>query len=333
MGNDLISVIVPVYNVEKYLKLCIDSILCQTYSNLEIILVDDGSSDRSPEICDRYAEQDLRIKVIHKKNEGLSATRNAAAKIAQGKYIAFIDSDDYITKDYIESLYSLICKYHAEIAVCRFVYVYGDKEDMVDGKVGEYVYNCTEALKTLFLENEFGHFSHQKLFLTEIVKKHPYPVGKIYEDVATTYLMFEETKTVAYTQCQLYYYRQRPGSIISQTNKTRFDIIEHIDTIQQNIQKQFPEILPYTEVLKVFYYLHTLARLPYGDRFQPIRSKINTYIRKNRWKFIRSDMISKRVKMQLLITLFGERIYKRVWLEKEKRRQRRIQNIRTGESR
>lgn len=321
MRNDLISVIVPIYNVELYLQKCIDSILNQTYSNLEIILVDDGSTDSSSIICDMYLEKDNRIKVIHKKNGGLSNARNIGVKNAQGKYVAFIDSDDYISEDYIESLYRLICEYSADISVCRFRYVFGDVEDQIDGKKKEFKYDKIEALKVLFLEREFGHYAHQKLFSKELAEKYPYPENTVYEDVANTYLKFEDAKVVAYTQRQLYFYRQRPGSIISQINKTNFDVIDHVDEIQNHIKENLPEILSYTEGLKVFYYLHTLARLPYEDKFEFLRAKIKKYIRENRWKLMKSNKISRKLKIQLLLSIFGEKTYKKVWQKKEIKKQ------------
>ena len=119
MNTSLITVIVPVYNVEGYLEACVESIRNQTYQNLEIILVDDGSSDRSGEICDRFAIKDSRIVVLHKVNEGQSSARNIALDRATGEYIAYVDSDDCVTKDYIEYLYSLLVKYHADMSVCE----------------------------------------------------------------------------------------------------------------------------------------------------------------------------------------------------------------------
>ncbi len=120
MEDKLISIIIPVYNVERYLRECIDSIIAQTYKNLEIILVDDGSSDKSGEICDEYSKKDSRIKVIHKKNGGLSDARNVALDIAKGDYIGFIDSDDYIEKDMFQILYNLAEEYNAEISSISF---------------------------------------------------------------------------------------------------------------------------------------------------------------------------------------------------------------------
>ena len=115
--EDLISVVVPIYNVENYIKKCVDSILSQTYKNLEIILVDDGSPDNCPQICDEYAQKDNRIKVIHKENGGLSDARNAGIDISKGKFITFIDSDDYIEKDYVEVLYNSIKENASDMAI------------------------------------------------------------------------------------------------------------------------------------------------------------------------------------------------------------------------
>ena len=126
MKNLLVSVIVPIYNVEKYLRKCVDSILNQTYKNLEIILVDDGSPDNCGNICDEYALSDSRIRIIHKKNGGLSDARNAGLDIARGNYILFVDSDDYIDETMVEKLYEALEKEKAEMSLCSFVYVNDD---------------------------------------------------------------------------------------------------------------------------------------------------------------------------------------------------------------
>ena len=124
MEEELISVILPIYNVEKYLEKCLKSVINQTYKNLEIILVDDGSKDNSPQICDEYAVKDKRIVVIHKSNGGLSDARNAGIEIAKGKYITLIDSDDYVEKDYVQFLYQLIKENNAEMSICSHTVLY-----------------------------------------------------------------------------------------------------------------------------------------------------------------------------------------------------------------
>lgn len=124
--NELISIIIPVYNVEKYIGKCIDSLIKQKYDNLEIILIDDGSSDNSGEICDKYAKKDKRIKVIHKKNSGQADSRNIGISKASGKYIGFVDSDDYIDKDYYNRLYKTLVKNNADVVTCKYQNVYND---------------------------------------------------------------------------------------------------------------------------------------------------------------------------------------------------------------
>ena len=133
--KDLISVIIPVYNVEKYINRCVDSVIHQSYTNLEIILVDDGSPDNCPTICDNYSKQDSRIKVIHKKNGGLSDARNVGIEHSKGKYITFIDSDDYISNDYVEILYKLITKYNSKIAVADN-YIFYEDGNIYDNSTG-----------------------------------------------------------------------------------------------------------------------------------------------------------------------------------------------------
>ena len=181
LDKDKISVIVPVYNVEKYLSKCIDSILSQTYKNLEIILVDDGSPDSSPKICDKYKERDNRIKVIHKKNGGLASARNAGMDIATGKYIGFVDSDDMIAEDMYEVLLENMIKSNAEIAVC---YKTDILENLQTGKGIVEELNKTQALKKMVLGIEFGSHACDKLFKREIlVSDIRFPEGKTYEEL------------------------------------------------------------------------------------------------------------------------------------------------------
>ncbi len=314
--NACVSIIVPVYNVEIYLEKCLQSIINQSYKNIEIILVDDGSTDVSGQICDDYAKKDHRIKVIHQKNSGLSAARNTGTVAAIGQYITYIDSDDYISCDYIETLYSLIEKKHADISICRFRYVYGIDEEDTDGKDATFIYNKEEALKVLLSEKEFGHYTHQKMFKKEIVQKYPFPEGKIYEDIATTYLYFSEANMVAYTQRQLYFYRQRPGSIITGAydKKSKFDVLNTLDKMQYYFDVNYPDIAEYVLVPKMFYYLHTFARLPENKTLYPEeRKRIKQFIINNRFKSLRFNDMPKSTKKKILLSFMGEKIYRKVW--------------------
>ena len=228
--NDLISVIVPIYKVEKYLDKCIESIINQTYYNLEIILVDDGSPDKCGEICDKYALQDDRIVVIHKENGGLSDARNKGLKVSTGKFISFIDSDDFISVNYFEYLYSLLKKYNADISVV-LPYKFSNYDEIkinnTGGKVT--VYNASEALITMLYQKKFDNAAWGKLYKKDVVKNIEFPVGKLYEDIGTTYKYLLNSKKVVFGNERLYYYLQRNDSIMGKPFR-----IQEMDYIYQS---------------------------------------------------------------------------------------------------
>lgn len=215
--NDKISIIVPIYNVEKYLPKCIDSIVGQTYRNLEIILVNDGSPDNSRAICEDYASKDARIKVVNKENGGLSDARNAGLAVATGDYISFIDSDDYIHEDYCGNLMSLMVKHNADMAQCEFLKVYHsiDTFDSEESNENITVLSSLEALNNLFNEQYVNSVVvWNKLYKRNLFKNIEFPKGKVHEDEYTTYKVLFETKKVVCTSQQMYYYLQRSDSIM-----------------------------------------------------------------------------------------------------------------------
>lgn len=208
----LISVIVPIYKVEAYLRQCIDSILVQTYKNLEVILVDDGSPDYCPEICNEYAEKDDRIRVIHKENGGLSDARNAGIVCAHGEYISFIDSDDWILPDMLEYLYKGIETYEADITVCGYFDCYG-KRMSTTYRQDIQIFTGHEAVEALLLL-KFPNFAWNKLYKKELWSKESrFPKGKVYEDVRTIYRLIDPDTTVAVLPEARYCYRKRSDSI------------------------------------------------------------------------------------------------------------------------
>lgn len=213
----LISVIVPVYKVESYLDQCVQSILNQTYKNMEIILVDDGSPDNCGAICDEYQKRDSRIVVLHKQNEGLSAARNDGVKISQGQYITFIDSDDYVHERYVEYLWQLIEKYNADISVGGRIQVDED-ENEIEIKIlkqpdKDVVLNNMEAIEAACYGKILSFSAWAKLYKRNIVEEHPFPVGKLYEDLATFYKMADSSNKVVIGTEKIYYCKQRNGSI------------------------------------------------------------------------------------------------------------------------
>lgn len=213
MIDDLISVIIPVYNVEKYLKECLDSVINQTHKNIEIILIDDGSTDNSGKICDEYRKKDDRIIVIHKSNEGLSSARNDGLIHAKGKYIQFIDSDDYVNRDMLEITYSIIKKYNADVVTFSH-YILNDGKAICDCSKEEKVLNKMEAMKELLLDNKIRNYSWEKLWKKELFQDIKFPEGKKFEDIATTPFLFEKANKIILYDYPQYYYRQRQGSIL-----------------------------------------------------------------------------------------------------------------------
>ena len=187
--KDLISVIIPVYKVEEYINRCIDSVINQTYKNLEIILVDDGSPDGCPKICDEYAKKDSRIRVIHKQNGGLSDARNVGIDNANGKYITFIDSDDWIPIDSINILYKNLINTKSEISSGCLLEVFSDNRKNYSNNDYE-VYSKIEGLKNLFLLHDISNSASGKIYDISLFDNIRYPVGKLYEDLGTTYKLF-----------------------------------------------------------------------------------------------------------------------------------------------
>lgn len=242
--DSLISVIVPIYNVEKYLDRCVDSIINQTYKNLEIVLVDDGSLDNCPKMCDDYAEKDSRIKVVHKENGGLSDARNAGMKVATGEYVSFIDSDDYVSLDFYETLLDTIVDNNSDIVECGVVKFYEDNSfDKYSDDLKVTNYDTLDGLEGLINENPFKQHVWNKLYKSSIALDIPYEVGKLNEDEFWTYQIFGKAKKVTRIYKTMYYYFQRGSSIMGKGyNIKRLDALEGKMNRQAYIEKNFPTL-------------------------------------------------------------------------------------------
>ena len=241
MKKPLISIIVPVYKVEKYLDRCVKSIVSQTYSNLEIILVDDGSPDRCPIMCDTWAEKDNRIKVIHKKNGGLSDARNEGMAISTGELIGFVDSDDWIDKNMYQKLYNAIERDNSDIAACgvEMVWEDGSKTERLT-KSGEVVLNQEDAIKSLIEETWLKQPVWYKLYKKSLIHNILFPVGKYHEDVFWSYQVIGGAKKVSVIDYIGYYYLQRQGSIMGESySLKRLDAIKALEDRQEYIENNF----------------------------------------------------------------------------------------------
>ena len=219
----LITIIIPIYNVEQYLKRCVDSVLQQTYTNLEIILVDDGSPDNCGSICDKYAEADSRIKVIHKTNGGVSSARNAGLDIMTGEYVMFVDSDDYIALDCVEYLVELVERFSAQLAIgnyaetCSSQYEFGQNQEGLEQLSGKKA-----------IERQFGRKTVQyvspwaKLYVKSLFTELRFPEGLLHEDEGTTYRVLYACDKVVVSQRVVYAYYYNPESITKLPKKKNY---------------------------------------------------------------------------------------------------------------
>lgn len=227
MSNPLISVIVPVYNVELYLNECISSLINQTYQNLEIIIVDDGSTDKSGSICDSF--KDSRIKVYHKQNGGLSDARNYGLKFATGDYILFVDSDDFLDLNMINVLVENAISNIVDISICGYSKYYdSNKIIKCQNETDNFKIEDLKRIEYLYDFNHYGVGVWNKLFKRELLENIKFPVGKVSEDYFVMYKIFYKAKSVFYTSKSLYFYRQRQNSI-TKSRKTKFDVLEALD--------------------------------------------------------------------------------------------------------
>ena len=215
-NNELVSVIVPVYKVEPYLDRCVASILAQTYPNLEVILVDDGSPDNCPALCDAWAQRDARIRVIHKKNGGQSDARNVGLDAASGAYISFVDSDDYIAENFIETLYDLLHEYHTDISAVHWKLVYADAPEVPAPLSSRNVtlFQGADAIRELFTEDTYACYAWNKLCKRELFDTIRFPVGRVMEDLGIAHKILFDAGQIVYSDEPLYYYYQRDSSIL-----------------------------------------------------------------------------------------------------------------------
>lgn len=241
----LISVIVPVYNVEPYIDRCIESIVNQSYTNLEIILVDDGSTDSSSTLCDKWKEKDNRILVIHKKNGGLSDARNAGLKMAKGEYIGFVDSDDWIAVDMYKKLMNSIKDTGSDIAACSVLMVYENKSpDKYLTHLENTVLNTNQAQLELLKERKLLHPVPYKLYSKKTIEGIFFEVGKQHEDVFWSYQAIGAANKVSIIDYVGYYYWQRSDSIMGRKfDSRRIDVIEAICRRQKYFEHHFPEVV------------------------------------------------------------------------------------------
>ena len=255
MNQNLLSIITPVYQVEQYLPQCLDSILAQTYPHWELILVDDGSKDRSGEICDEYAKKDGRIRVIHTENRGAGAARNTGFAHATGEYVVFVDSDDYISENMIERLYMIIHKSKYDLVVCNFLRAYPDGKNDFTTQFPDMEISGREVLAHWKTQKNYGLWTvpWSKIIRKSILDQVKFPEGKYFEDEFFSDQLFLRCDRVRVIPDSLYVNRVRTSSTMN-SQKTR-NYLDLIDAFQARIELYLEQSLPVDEVYKILIYL------------------------------------------------------------------------------
>ena len=283
----LISVIVPCYNVEQYLPKCVDSILAQTYRNLEVILVDDGSPDRCGDICDKYAEKDARVKVIHKANGGVSDARNAALDMMQGEWFTCIDSDDYVSPTYVETLYGLTQKYHCKMAVVSWLdYKPNEVPHPSNRGNDERLLSSDDAIADMFYQHSCDVAPWGKIYKSSLFDDIRYPKNVIYEDLQTTFKPMAKCKEgVAFTNRQEYFYLLRPTSYEGSTfSEMKMDSAINVFNVMRSYDNIFVGgVKSALESKLCSFCFHLVLKMPEGyERGEMLYD----YIRKVRWSVL-----------------------------------------------
>lgn len=241
--NKSISIIIPVYNVEKYLSRCIRSLLNQTFSDFEILLIDDGSTDKSGEICNEYSKNFDFIKVYHKDNGGLSDARNYGIDKSRGKYVTFVDPDDFVHKDYLKTLFELVQEDEVQVSCISGVrYLEGSKIPN-PGHSSENVVNTTDGLRNMLIRKGFGVSAWGKLFEKEMFRTIRFPKGKIYEDIFTIPYVIAKSEKIAYKEEYMYYYFVRKDSIThAEFDSRNLMMLEGLNKLSEFIMANYPEL-------------------------------------------------------------------------------------------
>lgn len=278
-SSPLISVIVPVYNVEKFLAECLHSVINQTYANLEIILVDDGSKDSSGKICDDYVEKDSRVKVIHQENAGLSAARNAGVEIASGQYIMFVDSDDLIDLDTLQILYDVIIETESDISSCNST---SDKTLLGEGDGAISVFNSRQSLIRVFNDTNVAVAAPMKLYKSEIAKAVDFERGRINEDYYYTVRILTKIKKLAYVERKLYFYRVNADSITHKTfTDKNLDLLHAADQVEKVIKEYNPKLVKYSNIkrcyIAVALYINCVISRKQDEYGKMLRKKVKKY--------------------------------------------------------
>lgn len=305
-----VSIILPVYNVEQYIKKCLESIQQQTYPNLEVIIVNDGATDKSVEYCEQICKIDSRFSVTHKENGGLSDARNVGIDKAKGDYLIFVDSDDFVSQDMVSYLVSSMENNEADIAICDPAHYYSDRQNndlnIFYPASSVKVYEKTEALCEMFYQKSFLVSAWAKIYKKELFDDIRFPVGKLFEDSAVMYLLFEKCEKIVYSNAKLYAYVHRDNSITTKKFSDKdLDILDISNTILDHYSGNF-RVYKAAVSYKVSVCFRILLNSSSEKKYNQIQKDCMTYILRN-WRNVLFDKnVRLKNKLALIsITLFN----------------------------
>ena len=308
-----ISVIVPAYNVEKYIEKSIGCLLKQTFKDFEVLLIDDGSTDLTAELCDKLASQDSRIKVYHKQNGGVSDSRNYGLDRMSGEFMTFVDSDDLISDDYLEYLYSLIIrKDNVQIAMTRGQAINEVDDPRPIAETENYFVSAEDAVRKMMLRQEFGHANWGKLYKSSLWDNVRFPIDVIYDDYDTTYRVFSLARNVVCGNACKYFYVQRRGSLMhAQCSERTLSVLDVADNITNFMIKTWPNCKIEAIDLQISTYLKNMQEiLNTGfNSFPEYQKRIRKKVKDKAFLLIKSSRVPKKDKVKIISFLLGKKIF------------------------
>lgn len=314
MSEPLISVILPIYNIQNYLKKCMDSIFAQTYKNLEIIMVDDGSTDESSDMCDKYIAEDSRVVVFHKKNGGLSDARNYGIKRAKGEYITCIDPDDFVDMDYVEYLYKLLTENGTRMSVCQHRVLYDGRKNDELGSSGSEVLTNKVCIERMLYHDVIDTSAWAKLYEKSLFDTVEYPKGKLFEDIGTTYKLMLQCEKIAVGYESKYNYIVRESSIVNCSfSKKKLDLLETTDDMAKNVLKVYPDLDKAVMRRRTYARFSTLNQMSKTRDFKTERNEMIRFIKENKSVLMSDPKVPKRDILALRMLSMGYFMYKISW--------------------
>lgn len=312
----LVSIVVPIYNVEKYIEKCLNSLKNQTYKNIEIILVDDGSTDNSNLICDKFAKNDSRFKYYKKENGGLSDARNYGIKLCNGEFLTFVDSDDYVDFDYVEYLLNLCLSTNTLMGVAQHRVIYDKKTiDFGDDYKKEEVLTGVNCLERMLYRDIIDTSAWGKIYHNSLFKDIKYPVGKYYEDIATTYKFFLAAKTVCIGYKSKYSYVYRTNSIVNRGfNIKKMELIEMTDMMANDVLNQIKGLDSAVMSRRAYARISVINQMIKVKNQKKNRKEMIYFIRKNKKALLNNGKILKKDKIAFRLVCFNYYIYAMAWI-------------------